>query len=100
MGTSQKNTRMRSKNNFTSDNTSTACPQVMDAVVAANSGIVQSYGDDEYSFRLQTTMSEIFETPVTVFPTVSGSASNALAFVGDNTFARQDLLSWARTHQQ
>jgi threonine aldolase len=79
MGTSQKNTRMRSKNGFASDNTSTACPQVMDAVVAANSGIVQSYGDDEYSLRLQTTMSEIFKTPVTVFPTVSGTASNALA---------------------
>ena len=42
-----------SKNSFTSDNTSMACPEVMDAVIAANSGIAMSYGDDYYSNRLQ-----------------------------------------------
>jgi len=56
-----------------------ACPEVMDAVVAANSGIATSYGDDEWSSRLQTKLSEIFETDVEVFLAVSGTASNALA---------------------
>ena len=45
----------------------------------ANSGIATSYGDDEWSSRLQTKLSEIFETDVEVFLAVSGTASNALA---------------------
>ena len=64
---------------FASDNVTGACPEVMDAVVAANSGIATSYGDDEWSSRLQTKLSEIFETDVEVFLAVSGTASNALA---------------------
>ena len=64
---------------FASDNVTGACPEVMDAVVAANSGIAPSYGDDEWSSHLQTKLSEIFETDVEVFLAVSGTASNALA---------------------
>lgn len=67
------------KNNFASDNTSTACPEVMDAVIAANSGIATSYGDDDHSKRLQEKLSEVFEKEVIVFPVVSGTAANALA---------------------
>lgn len=67
------------KNSFASDNTSMACSEVMDAVVAANSGIAMSYGDDEYSKRLEQKLSELFETDVVVFPAVSGTAANALA---------------------
>jgi threonine aldolase len=66
-------------NNLASDNTSCACPEVMDAVIAANSGIASSYGDDSYSYNLETTLSEVFETAVKVFPVVSGTAANALA---------------------
>lgn len=64
---------------FASDNISCVCPEVMDALVAANSGIAASYGGDEWSSRLQTEFSKIFETEVTVFPAVTGTASNALA---------------------
>jgi threonine aldolase len=64
---------------FASDNVTSACPEVMDAVIAANSGIAESYGDDQWSSRLQTKLSEIFETDVIVFPAVTGTASNALA---------------------
>ena len=64
---------------FTSDNVTSACAEVMDAVVAANSGIAASYGDDEWSSSLQAKFSEIFETDVVVFPAVTGTASNALA---------------------
>ena len=66
-------------NIFASDNVSCACPEVMDAVVDANSGIADSYGQDAYSVKLETTLSDIFETEVTVFPVVSGTAANALA---------------------
>ena len=40
----------------------------MDALIAANSGVENSYGDDQYSERLQQKLNEIFETEVVVFP--------------------------------
>ena len=64
---------------FLSDNVTCACPEVMDAVVDTNSGIVTSYGTDAKSSNLQIRFSEVFETEVTVFLTVTGTASNALA---------------------
>ena len=67
------------KNSFASDNTSSACPEVIEALIEANSGIAKSYGEDEYSTRLQQKLSEVFETDVIVYPVVSGTAANALA---------------------
>jgi threonine aldolase len=64
---------------FASDNVTSACPEVMDAVIEANSGISESYGDDEWSYKLKEKLSEVYETNVEVFLTVSGTASNALA---------------------
>ncbi len=64
---------------FSSDNVTGACPEVIDAIVAANEGIVESYGNDKWSTNLQKKLSEIFETDVVVFPVVSGTAANALA---------------------
>jgi threonine aldolase len=66
-------------NSFASDNVSCACPEVMDAVVTANSGIAVSYGQDAYTVKLEATLSDFFETAVKVFPVVSGTAANALA---------------------
>ncbi|MCL4108034.1 UNVERIFIED_CONTAM: hypothetical protein GTU68_017062 [Idotea baltica] len=51
----------------------------MDALIAANSGVANSYGDDLYTKQLQQKLSEIFETDVVVYPVVSGTAANALA---------------------
>ena len=51
----------------------------MAAITAANCGAVMSYGDDEYTQRLQVKFSDLFETAVTVFPVATGSAANALA---------------------
>ena len=64
---------------FASDNVTSACPEVMDAIVAANSGIAESYGDDNWSYNLKKKLTDIFEIDVSVFPTVTGTASNALA---------------------
>ena len=64
---------------FASDNVTSACPEVMDALIEANSGIAGSYGDDEWSSILKTTLSEVFETEVEVYLAVTGTASNALA---------------------
>ncbi len=63
---------------FASDNVTAASPEVMDAVLAANSGVAPSYGDDAWSDRLRERMSEVFEREVAVFPVVSGTVCNAL----------------------
>ncbi|MEG3862962.1 threonine aldolase family protein [Microcoleus sp. herbarium12] len=65
--------------NFCSDNAAGVSPEIMDAIAAANCGAVMSYGDDEYTERLQVKFSDLFETSVTVFPVATGSAANALA---------------------
>lgn len=65
--------------NFCSDNVTGVCPEIMAAITAANEGSAMPYGADEYSQRLEAKFSEIFETPVSVFPVLTGSAANALA---------------------
>ena len=65
--------------NFCSDNVTEVCPEIMAALIAANEGAMLPYGGDEYTQRLETKFSLIFETPVTVFPVTTGSAANALA---------------------
>jgi len=69
----------RERIKFASDNVAGACPEVLDAIVKANDGIAAPYGNDEWSTNLQNKFSEIFEKDVIVFPTASGTASNALA---------------------
>ncbi len=64
---------------FASDNVTSACPEIMDALIEANSGIAESYGDDEWSSILKTKLSEVFETDLEVYLAVTGTASNALA---------------------
>ncbi|MGB0506653.1 MAG: threonine aldolase family protein [Pikeienuella sp.] len=62
-----------------SDNVSPVCPEVMEAIIAANTGTAASYGDDEWTARVQDRFSDIFERRVKVFPAVSGTATNALS---------------------
>lgn len=64
---------------FVSDNVSVVCPEVMQAVVAANSGDAASYGADEATKELDHTFSDYFGTKVTAFPVGTGTAANALA---------------------
>ena len=65
--------------NFTSDNVTPACPQVMAAIQAANEGRLPSYGADPLTAGLQAQASAIFGTEVAVFPVATGTAANALA---------------------
>ena len=39
---------------FNSDNVTGACPEVMEALIAANSGVASSYGNDKWSSNLQS----------------------------------------------
>ncbi len=64
---------------YRSDNTGRAAPAILDALVAANRGTALGYGADEWTARLQTRFSELFETAVRVFPVATGTAANALS---------------------
>jgi threonine aldolase len=64
--------------NFSSDNAYGAAPEILEAISAANSGAVSSYGGDPLTAELQTKLSALFECEVQAFPVVTGTAANAL----------------------
>ncbi|KKJ76318.1 threonine aldolase [Kiloniella litopenaei] len=65
--------------NFASDNVTGVSPEIMDALIQANNDhAAMSYGADRWTDCLKDKVSEIFETDVTVFPVISGTAANVL----------------------
>ncbi len=65
---------------FTSDNASCASPEVMAAVLAANSGYEASYGADAAMARVTAMIRDIFDAPdAAVYLVATGTAANALA---------------------
>jgi threonine aldolase len=64
---------------FLSDNTSTACPEILAALAAVNHGRVHSYGDDEWTARLNRCFSDYFGTEVRAFAVATGTAANSLS---------------------
>ena len=64
--------------NFASDNVYGASPEVMDAIIAANSGTQPSYGVDDYTKRAEQLFSQVFAREVTVLLLATGTAANAL----------------------
>ncbi len=65
--------------NFGSDNTAGASDEIMQALLACNTGAAAPYGNDEYSAKVEQRLAEIFECPVSVFIVTTGSAANALS---------------------
>jgi threonine aldolase len=65
---------------FRSDNAAGVAPEIMEAMVAANSGTAIAYGADAVTADLQQRVREVFEHPsARVFPVTSGTAANALS---------------------
>jgi threonine aldolase len=64
---------------FLSDNTSTACPEILAALAEVNHGHPHSYGDDEWTLRLDRCLSDFFAKPVRAFAVATGTAANALS---------------------
>jgi threonine aldolase len=62
---------------FLSDNTSTACPEILAALEAVNHGRVHSYGDDEWTQRLERCFGDYFGTSVRAFAVATGTAANS-----------------------
>src|ERR1700720_1374096 len=63
---------------FRSDNTGRAAPEILEALVRANSGTALGYGADDWTAGLQDRFSELFETRVRGFPVAPGTTPNAL----------------------
>jgi threonine aldolase len=63
---------------FYSDNTATACPEVLAAISEANRGHTVAYGDDPWTQRLDGAFSEFFGTAVRAFAVATGTAANSL----------------------
>jgi threonine aldolase len=64
---------------FTSDNTFGAHPKILEAVVAANSDPLPSYGEDRFTRQAAARIAEVFEHEAAVFLVATGTAANALA---------------------
>ena len=64
---------------FFSDNTATICPEILEAIHAANRGLEKAYGDDPWTARLNGVLGEFFGKPVHAFPVSTGTAANALS---------------------
>ncbi len=64
---------------FNSDNTSAACPEVVDALLRANDGHAAAYGDDDWTRRLDGAFARFFGRDVRVFPVATGTAANTTA---------------------
>lgn len=64
---------------FFSDNTATACPEILAAIQEANHGLARAYGDDAWTQRLDAQLSAHFGTPVRAFAVTTGTAANSLA---------------------
>ena len=66
--------------NFSSDTSAPAHPKVIEAILAANTGMEGSYGGDTVTAALREKLAAVFETEdFDYWITASGTASNALA---------------------
>ena len=63
---------------FGSDNEAGVRPEIMQAILEANTGAVPSYGEDPITHDLREQFSVLFETDVQVEPVLTGTAANAI----------------------
>ncbi len=64
---------------FASDNTSGACPEVLEAVLRANAGKLPSYGEDSLTSEASDAFRRLFEADCDVYFVFTGTAANSLA---------------------
>ena len=64
---------------FASDNNSSACPEAMEALIAANSGHAIGYGDDQWTERALASFKREFGPDSQTFFVLNGTGANVLA---------------------
>ncbi|QUD87182.1 threonine aldolase family protein [Phenylobacterium montanum] len=67
------------RQDFASDNTHGAAPEALDALVAANAGAVDSYGEDGYCARAADLIRGLLDADAEVRFVASGTAANAIS---------------------
>ena len=65
--------------NFASDNVTGACPEVLQALIAANEGSALPYGNDPLTRSVEAELAALFGCELRAFPVATGTAANALA---------------------
>jgi threonine aldolase len=63
---------------FRSDNVGGAAPELLEAMVAANSGTASPYGDDDHTRRMAARFRDVFECDLTVLPIATGTGANCI----------------------
>ncbi len=64
--------------NFGSDNGAGAHPKIVEALMAASTGSVPAYGNDELTLRVEHQLAELFEREITVLLMATGTAANCV----------------------
>ena len=64
---------------FASDNTAGACPEAMEAIVAANAGFTSGYATDHVTVRAADLVRQLLDTDADVRFVASGTAANAIS---------------------
>ncbi len=64
---------------FGSDNQAGAHPDILDALIRANTGMASGYGNDALTRRAEERINSLFEHECTTFLVSTGTAANALA---------------------
>lgn len=64
--------------NFSSDNVSPLCPEILAAITQESEGSALPYGQDELSGKLDAAFSAVFETDCVVVPVATGTAANLI----------------------
>src|ERR1700752_2712848 len=67
------------RQDFASDNTHGAAPEALEALIAANAGAVDSYGEDGYCARAADLVRDLLDADAEVRFVASGTAANAIS---------------------
>jgi len=70
--------QVQSRRGFASDNNAGIHPEILEAIVRANSGHVRAYGDDDYTRAAIAKFEEHFGSGIDVFFTFNGTGANVL----------------------
>src|SRR5947209_5559775 len=70
--------QVQSRRGFASDNNAGIHPEILEAMVRANSGHVRAYGDDDYTRAAIAKFEEHFGSGIDVFFTFNGTGANVL----------------------
>ncbi|MBP3126919.1 beta-eliminating lyase-related protein [Thalassospira sp. ER-Se-21-Dark] len=68
--------------NFSSDNVTPICPEILAAIAAESDASALPYGADDKSQKLDAAFSELFGRDVSVVPVATGTAANVIGLSG------------------